>query len=132
MSDDLPEVEAPLPDNLLDRLEELHRRKEERGLTNAEQAIVVSDLKQFNEAMEPLVETMTDAISEMMADVTSAMKPLVESMNEAAGTVGIIGQCEDCGADIYFSEWHAEDDPDKDDPMMWCRDCTDREVPEDE
>lgn len=63
-NDELPQVEPPLPDNLLDRLEELKRRNEARGLTNLEQAILLNDIWQFNEAMKPLVNTITEAMYE--------------------------------------------------------------------
>lgn len=48
--DETPQVEPPLPDTLLDRLEELKRREEARRLTNLEQAVLLSDLRAFSDA----------------------------------------------------------------------------------
>lgn len=80
--DNLPEVEAPLPDNLLDRLEELHRRKEERGLTEVEKAIVLNDLRQFNKAMTPLMETMGEAMGELAEAINNSVEILARAMTE--------------------------------------------------
>lgn len=58
--DEKPEVEPPLPDSLSDRLDELRRRQEARGLTTLERAVLLSDLRGITSAMEPLVEPMED------------------------------------------------------------------------
>lgn len=82
MTDDtLPEIEAPLPTDLLDRLAELKRRDETRGLTNLEQVILVDDLHQFNEAMKPLAEALTEVLNEVTKNIASAMEPMVEAMD---------------------------------------------------
>jgi len=83
MSDnELPEIEPRLPENLFDRLEELHRRQEERGLTELEQAIVVHDLRRFNEAMLPVAEQLASVMSEVLGEFTEALQPLADRVSE--------------------------------------------------
>jgi hypothetical protein len=123
-----PQVEPPLPDTLLERLEELKRRDEARGLTNLEQAILMNDLRQFNEALKPLVNTMAEAMNEVVDNVTSAMEPLVEAMSEIQPTK--LGECESCGIDIYQGEWHEKGGDDEENLERTCLPCSPHEPEE--
>lgn len=100
---DKPEIEPRLPDNILDRLEELHRRYEDRGLTDLEWMILVNDLRQFSEAVDPLIQTMTDAIGEIMDDFTETMTDAMAEVYPES-----VGECRECGIDIYQGEWHTK------------------------
>ena len=122
-----PQVEPPLPDTLLERLEELKRRDEARGLTNLEQAILLNDLRQFNETMKPLVKTMAEAINEVVDNVTSAIEPMVEVMDEVQPPK--LGECEECGIDIYQGEWH-EKGGDEENLERMCLPCSPHETEE--
>ena len=102
--DEKPEVEPPLPDSLLDRLDELKRRQEARGLTTLERAVLLSDLREFNEAMTPLVEAMGETSRET------------------------VGECEECGITIYLGEWHEKRGEDELERL--CLPCTRRIDPE--
>lgn len=124
--DQKPEVEPPLPDSLLDRLDELKRRQEARGLTNLERAVLLSDLREFNEAMKPLAQTMADMLGEVASNITEAMTPLVEAMGETSRET--VGECEECGITIYLGEWHEKRG--EDELERFCLPCTRRIVPE--
>jgi hypothetical protein len=66
MSDkDTPDVDEPLPDELLPKLEELQQRQETRGLTDAEQKVVERKIKDTADAVKPIIE----ACNKMVADV---------------------------------------------------------------
>ncbi len=102
--DEKPEIEPPLPDNMLDRLRELQARDEARGLTNLEQAILLSDIRQFNNAMKPLAETMIETMGEVAKQMNDALTPLVEAVDENPREP--VGECAECGITIYDDEWH--------------------------
>mgnify|MGYP006926915284 CR=1 FL=1 len=82
MKDDKPEIEPRLPDELLPRLEELHRRKERRGLTELEKMVVANDCENFIDGMKPIMSDMAEVMTDVMNDMVTAMTPVVESISK--------------------------------------------------
>jgi len=37
-----------------------------------------------------------------------------------------VGHCDGCGEAIEYGEWHTEDDPEAEDPVLHCRECSER------
>ena len=74
--------ELDLPDDLLERLDELQRREDERGLTNAEQEQLEQDVETFIETAKPAVKTMVKILGDAMSELVEGLQPELEELIE--------------------------------------------------
>jgi len=73
-SDEVTELRENLPDDFDERAAELKQRSEKRGLTDAERQIVSEDIKQFTEAMQPVMRKISHLMPDLASELSAELK----------------------------------------------------------
>jgi len=107
-----PEIEPRLPDNPQERLAELRRRSEERGLTELEKMIVADDLETLFAGIDSLFRLLRDRFVELGTELEAVFSERADSVADSeqyvyrdedgnvlssAGRNGEVYPCPNCG-----------------------------------